>query len=1269
MLVLGVLALSAQLSANELSGYTTAMEAAVAAGERPDDQIRLTFPFSVSLLQESFGSNASSLRDLKDLARKHMDDLILVMAYASPEGTPAFNLALSEKRGQYVKDYLVSAGFPAGQIVLRNAGEDWDGLKCMVSNKQFEGKDQVLRILDDKSLSSMQKKEQIRAIGGGRTWGWLTENVMPELRSVQVSVFSKESLQKFLSGDWTPGVVPQEPKQEAQPVVEEPKPVVEEPKPVVEEPKPVVEEKQPEPEKPADPKGKITVTGQVVDLADGQPIIGAGVIPSTGGGTVTDFDGRYSITVPTGASLTFSQMGYADVVEVVGGRHTIDVTMSEDVNFLDEVVVMGYTSQKKNELSSSVVSLKSDELLDNSTPDLGNMIQGKAAGVVVMNASGQPGEAAQIRIRGTGSISASADPLYVVDGIAGGTFNPNDVESVTILKDASATALYGASAAGGVIVITTKSAKDSDRTEVNFKASAGIKQALTGRYHPMDSEELYETQRQMMSKGAFRSSRPESLLEKDFDWFGSLFRKAVVQDYYASVAGTSGRMNYFASLDHYDEQGSLVGTAFDRNSARVNLGAPIGKKVTLNVRLGYNRSHSTSYTDWKDIATAYNGMPWDNPYDENGNPIAIGMPEATGTVWYGKEQYNPFHSLQYNNAQSWNEDIVGDVQLIWNITDWLTFTSNNRLASSNWNSKTYMDKRTNITGVKDIGTLSQGSGRGWSVGLTELLKAHKNIGAHSLNGIVGYEVGWGYTESMGASGNNMLTGMKALNSAVATGVSGNDHQSAAWAVLGQAQYSYAEKYIATASIRYDRTYKFAPKARGGFFPGVSAAWIISKENFMRNLKMFDLLKLRVGYGVTGNSDIQPFLYQDYYSTGIEYNGSKVAVAERMANDHLGWESAHMASVGLEARMFDRLNISVDLYNTDNKDLLLDVPQALSSGFDKYTANVGTINNKGIELAIDGDIFKTKDFHWNLGFNIGLNRNRVKYLPNGAFFRGAGTPEVQQIVAQGYDIYTWYMPEWAGVDPETGAALWWKYEQAEDEDGFPLFYKLDENGNPTSETTSETSAWPVYTGNRETTTNYESANFRMVGSATPKFTGGITTSVSWRNWSLGANIHFVYGNKIYNQARNTIDADDAYTDYNMQSLKNGLGWVRWKDPSLAETEEEKAAIEAQNLIATHPNPKGAVKKYSNAVSSRYLEDGSFIRLKNVTLAYNINKPFLWNFVKGGRVYFTADNVFTYTKFSGADPEVRLEGTSWSLAGLFNDNYPVPRSFVFGIDLKF
>ena len=1004
------------------------------------------------------------------------------------------------------------------------------------------------------------------------------------------------------------------------------------------------------------------VKGTVKDAATDEPLIGVGVVVSTGGGTLTDIDGNYSVTVGPDATITFNLLGFTDAVEQVNGRSKIDVFLKEDVKFLDEVVVMGYTSQKKNELSSSVVSLRSDELLDNSTPDLGNMLQGKAAGVVVMNASGQPGESAQIRIRGTGSISASADPLYVVDGIAGGSFNPNDVETITILKDASATALYGASAAGGVIVVTTKSAKDRSRTEVNFKASAGIKQALSGRYHPMDSEELYKTHRLMMGKSAFESARPATLLDRDYDWYGSIFKKGVVQDYYASVSGIAGRVNYFASIDHYDEEGSMIGTGYDRNSARVNLGAPIGEKVILNIRLSYNRAHSTYPTDWKDYNLAYTGVPWDNPYDEAGNPKPVGLPQFTtaGGEWWGKDQYNPFHSLLYNSSQSWSEGSVADVQLIWNITDWLSFTSTNRLDSSNWSSKTYQDSRS-VTS-KDVGYLGQDFGKSWGVGLTELLKAHKNFGVHAINGVVGYEVGWGYTESIYGGGTNMPTGMQSLSVVSvenpAPSVSGYDYRSAAWAVLAQAQYSYKEKYIATASMRYDKTYKFAPKARGGFFPGMSAAWLINKEDFMSNLTMFDLLKLRAGYGKTGNSDIEPFLYQDTFELTRTYNGNTAAVLSRMANLNLGWEEAYMASVGLDARLYDRINVTVDVYNTNNKNLLLAVPQAPSSGFTEFTANIGTINNKGVEVAVDADILKKKDLVWNLGVNFGLNRNKVAYLPNGAFTRGFSTPAIEQIICEGHDIYTWYMPEWAGVDPENGDPLWWKYEKERDAADNILYYVLDERGNPTAEKSTQVTPWPVYTGKRETTNKYDQADYQMVGSATPKFTGGLTSNLTWRNWSLAANIHFVYGNKVYNRSRHTIDADGGYLDYNMMSIDNGLGWVRW-DPNDESTHD----------IATHPRPKQNGNKKSNSVSTRYLEDGSFVRLKNITLAYNLNKPLFKGFIQGGRVYFTADNLYTFTKFSGADPEVRLEGSGSSLAGMFSDNYPVPRSFVFGIDLKF
>ena len=359
---------------------------------------------------------------------------------------------------------------------------------------------------------------------------------------------------------------------------------------------------------------KITVSGQVLDSSDGLPVIGAGVAVSTGGGTITDYDGKYVITVPEDATLTFSNIGYKSVTEKVAGRTEININLTPDTESLEELVVLGYTSQKKNELSSSVVSISGDKLADVTTPDVGNMLQGKVAGVVVMNGTGQPGSSADIRIRGTGSITAGAGPLYVVDGVAGGSFNPNDIETLTVLKDASATALYGAAASGGVIVITTKSAK-SDKANINFKASAGIKKALSGRFKPMDAYEAYEFMSEIYSESNLAKNAPkyENLDEYNFNWIDNVFKTGVVQDYYVSASGKSGKVGYYVSLDHYDEDGTQINSGYVRNAARINLSAPLAERLTMNVRLNYQKSSSQS-ADSGTRELAYVMLPFDVPY-------------------------------------------------------------------------------------------------------------------------------------------------------------------------------------------------------------------------------------------------------------------------------------------------------------------------------------------------------------------------------------------------------------------------------------------------------------------------------------------------------------------------------------------------------------------------------------------------------------------------------------------------------------------------------
>ena len=988
----------------------------------------------------------------------------------------------------------------------------------------------------------------------------------------------------------------------------------------------------------------VSVSGQVLDASTGEPIIGAGVLISTGGGTVTDFDGNYTVSAPQGSVLTFSSLGYTEHKETVDGRTSINVSLQPDNQLLDEVVVLGYTTQKKAELSSAVVSMSGEKLRDVATPDVGNMLQGKVAGVVVMNGTGQPGASADIRIRGTGSITAGAGPLYVVDGVAGGSFNPNDIETLTVLKDASATALYGAAASGGVIVVTTKSGS-GDKTNVEFKASAGIKRALTGRFKPMNSKELYNYTKGMYSKTFFSLKYPETLLEQDFDWVGNSFKTGVVQNYYASVSGKAGKVSYYASLDHYNEKGTLINTNFRKNAARLNLSAPITDRFTIHARINYAKTYDQSESSWRTLEYSYYAMPWDIPYvmDENGKytdePLYVTgttRPD-NGGVWWTQNPSNILHSERYNYSKGHGEDITGDLQLVWNVTDWLTLTSTNRYDSSNSYYEYYVDPRT-YDAAATHGSLenSDGEWNGW--GTTDLAKFHKTFGDHDVNAIVGWEYGEGYSRSMGATGINFPIGQRSLSNAIMNSISGSDAQSRSWAWLAQAQYSYLGKYIATASIRYDESYKFGPLNRGGYFPGASAAWIISKEDFLQGNSFLTFLKLRGGYGKTGNDNIPAFTYQDTFSLSGQYNKVKTAILERMANPSLGWEEAYMASLGVDAEIANNWNVTVDLYHTINSKILLESPMSPSTGFFAVMDNVGKVRNMGVELAADGNIIHNKNFTWSFGFNVGLNQNRVLELPEHqdiVMNRG----DVNQIIREGQDIYSWYMPKWAGVDPQTGLPQFEQVTYKTNDQGEVL---RDKNNNPIVDQVTIVN-------------NINQATQQIVGVASPIFSGGFNTGATWKGITLSVNGNFVVGNQIYNKNREQMDADGAYTGLNQMSINNGLGWKRWKK------EGDKA---------THPGLVAARSDGSNGTSSRYLEDGSFFRLRNVTLSYNLPESILKNIkMEGARVYVSGDNLFTASRLSGMDPEIRLDGDTYHHAGLYSSNYPGPLSVVLGIDIKF
>ena len=979
----------------------------------------------------------------------------------------------------------------------------------------------------------------------------------------------------------------------------------------------------------------ITVKGQVTSAEDGLGMPGASiVVKGTSAGTITDFEGNYEIEVDNGATLVFSFMGYKSQ-EHKAVPH-LSVTLQSDAIMMQEVVSLGYSSVKKAELSSAVVTVSADQLTDVTTSDVGNMLQGKVAGVQVTNAGGQPGEAAQIRVRGTGSITASSDPVYVVDGVMGASFNPQDVETISVLKDAGATGIYGAAAAGGVIVVTTKQGKKNDKLSVDIKATAGAKQALYSNYKMMNSAELYNFHKSLYSKTVFNSQYPKSLLEQDYNWQDEFFRTGVVQDYYVSVKGGSEKIGYYAGLSYYGEEGTLKCTGMQKVSGQFSMNADLTKWLDMSVRASFSKSSVDYAPSWTMLDDAFNKMPWDHPYelDADGNSTGKYLyvngdtRSDNGGKWWSQSKWNALNTTQYNYAKSNNFDFNGTLVFNVHFTDWLHFTTTNTFSTGYYKSTEYRDPRAFDSEYAN-GYLSNSIGLSKSFGTINILKANGQWGQHSLSGMLGYEYSTWKSEYTNAAGTGMPNGVDALNSTTPYSVGGYEIPGASWATFIQAQYDYGKRYFLTATFRAEASSIFAPKNRVGYFPSVAASWLISNEEFMKSQDVVSFLKLRASYGITGNNNIPAYKYLATYALNSLYQNKVSATPSRLANPLLHWETANMAAVGIDLAFINRIDMSIDLYNTDNTGLLLNVPVAPSTGFFEVTQNAGSVRNQGIEYRLDANVLNIDKWNWNIGFNIGFNRNRVTKTPNGPFLQTASS--VSQQVKEGQDIYSWYMKEWAGVDPENGDPLWYVVDENEQ-------YVLDENGNKT------------------TTNDYNATNAHVVGKATPLFSGGLNTQLSWNGIFLSVNTNFTYGNKIYNYTRMSTDADGAYVGYNQMSIENSVqGWSRW----------EKAGD-----VATHPKAMLNGNKNSNAISSRYLEDGSYFRIKNLTVGYDFPTKLIKKaYMTRCRIYFSADNLFTATKFSGMDPEITLTTSTYDLAGMYSNTYPVGRTFQGGVEISF
>ncbi|TVQ87523.1 MAG: TonB-dependent receptor [Bacteroidetes bacterium] len=945
----------------------------------------------------------------------------------------------------------------------------------------------------------------------------------------------------------------------------------------------------------------IRVSGTVTDVNTNETLPGVNVIlQNTTTGAVTDMNGQYTITVPSDGVLVFSYIGYETKQVAVEGRNTIDVSLSQSVDMLDEIIVIAYGTTARSNLTGSAIALSSDDLSDVFSPRISTLLQGKAAGVYARSTTGRPGQTATINIRGKGSINTTNNPLWVVDGIVVGhnepNINPADVESITILKDASATALYGSRAANGVILVQTRT-PEAGVSRLNFSANTGVTQLHRGNFSLMNSQDLFDYHSTWNDSPWYNAS----LLDTDTDWLDIATQTGVAQEYNLSYNGGTERISSYLSGTYYNESGALRGYQFERYSGIANINVQATDRLTLKANLSGNlnnvdnREHSTY--------NAYTYLPWDHPYREDGTPIEPGT--HTEYQWIGRDQSNYLYNLQWN----WSSSRVNNFRLNagadLEITDWLTFSSMNNISFGFGQSEWYSDPRS-TGGRANNGAFNTSYSFSRNQLTNQMLRFHNRFGDHSLQAFVAWEYSDLHSENNSATGHGITAGLNVLNAtSTAASVGGGKFQSARQSFLVNLQYVYDDKYMGTASFNREGSSAFGRENQYGNFFSLSGGWNMHYEDFMADVVWVNVLKLTASYGEVGNSP-SGFPHLGYYELTGQYAGLPAARPYQIANPFITWERTRSTNLGIETRLFNRITGNIDIYERDNSGLLYYVPLTALTGFTGVWENIGRIRNRGVELSLQPEVIRTRDFQWDINFNISFNRNLVMEL-----YEGQPITSGNIRIEEERDMDSYFMRVWYGVDPGNGDPLW---EQV----------IVDEDGNETIQLTN----------------SYSDATLQFTGhTMSPDYTGGLINTFRYRDFSLSMNIGFVQGVFMYNSDRQLFDSDGNYPTFNQMNLADD--WSRWEKPG-------------DN--ATHPRAVMGGNRDANRPSTRFLEDASFVRLRNITLGYSL--PSSINQQIGftrARIYFSADNVFTISEWSGMDPET---------AGL----YPLTQRFMLGLQVE-
>ena len=977
-----------------------------------------------------------------------------------------------------------------------------------------------------------------------------------------------------------------------------------------------------------------TITGTLID-SDGLGVIGANIIvKGTTIGTVSDLDGTYSIEVPNTAEiLVYSYTGYTTVEREIGSNSVIDVTMKLNSELLDDVVIVGYTEGARLKEVASLSSINSDAVQNRPNPNVISSVQGQIPGLYTSASSGQPGSGQAVRIRGTGSITAGRNPLYVVDGVIIQTgsvsqldsgnnatdilsmINPNDIESVNVLKDASATALYGSRGSNGVIVINTKRGK-SGKTSVTLKTQYGTSEATFGKFKLLNAQQQFDYDRSVLANSgldedAINNQRPASLLDNTTDWLDAAFRTGTNYNVELQASGGNEKTRFFVSGGHSQTEGTQIFSDYQRTSLRTNL------DHTATDRLSFGIDMNVAYSQQ---ANAVNGNRFQSPILSafSTTPLQGAVNPDTGELYVGDEtEYigftgdNFLYSLPLNPVDVNTFRMLTTLNLEYKFTDNFKFTQKTNVDFINDNSKNFDDPTTN-DGRDDNGSLTSSFNQNRAITSQSFLKYFTDFGNgdHNIDVLAGFEYQRVNTNQFFASGIGFADGrLQTLNSsAEPQSVGGSISNYAFVSFLTNINYDLQGKYLATVSFRRDGSSRFGANNRWGNFWSIGGAWRISDEDFFPEGGILSEMKLKSSYGTAGNAAIGNFPSLELYGFGNSYQGNPGSSPSQISNPDLAWETSNQFNVGLDFGILDnRIVTTVEYYKKVASDLLLNVPVSRISGFSTALKNIGEIQNTGVEVTVVADVVKTEDFSWRSNFNIAFNRDKITSLPDGEDI--ANGTQVQRV---GEPIRSIFIQSWAGVNPA---------------DGTPLWHTADDEGNING-----------------ITGNYNDAGQFIVGNATPDFTAGWTNEFSYKGLYLSAYFYTAQGHELYNSSRPFIESDGSR-----------FGWVQ--------IEEVLDHWEQPGDIAERPLPITGGNNNSNRTSTRYLEDASFVRLKTLTLGYTLPRNVLDKIkVANANLYISGNNLWTQTKYSGIDPEASETGSEFF-------RYPVGKSLTFGLDLTF